>query len=200
MIHHNRHKKEHSIRVALKKRHLRHNQNRSDVLIVKELGLAHAQSRIDLAVFNGHLHGYEIKSASDTLQRLPRQLAVYSDALQKLTLVIATRHLNDVDMIVPDWCGLIEVVAGPRGGLTFASRRRARINPNLDPFIFAHLLWRPEVQHLLRLRGASAADVSVPRKQLYRALINVLTVQELASAIKSAMASRTRWRDHALLL
>lgn len=164
--------------------------------MIDELGLAHAQSRVDLAVFNGHLHGYEIKSAGDTLDRLPRQLAIYTGALQKLTLVIATRHLDATDAIAPDWCGVTEIVEGPRGGITFASRRRARVNPDIDAFMLAHLLWHPEAQDLLRARGASKADVNAPRKKLYRLLADEMPVPELASAIKAAMASRTRWRDH----
>lgn len=195
-MHRGRPDNERAIRFALKSHYLRHHHGRDDVLMIDELGLAHARARIDLAVFNGHLHGYEIKSAGDTLDRLPRQLAIYSDALQKLTLVVATRHLDATAMIVPGWCGLIEAIGGPRGGMRFASHRRAMLNPNLDPFMLAHLLWRPEAQHLLRLRGASDADVNTPRKQLYRTLANEVPVRELASAIKAAMVSRTRWRDH----
>lgn len=195
-MHRGRPDSEHAIRIALKSRYLRHHHGRDDVLVIDELGLAHARGRVDLAVFNGHLHGYEIKSAGDTLDRLPRQLAIYSDALQKLTLVVAARHLDAAVMIVPDWCGLIKVTEGPRGGMTFASHRRASVNPDLDPFMLAHLLWRPEAQHLLRLRGASNADVNAPRRQLYRMLVDELSVRELASAIKAAMVSRTRWRDH----
>ena len=187
---------ERKVRAALKKRHLRHYNGRRDVLIIDELGLAHARSRIDLAVFNGHLHGYEIKSASDTLDRLPLQLATYVDALQKLTLVVATRHPDAAAAIAPNWCGLTEVVEGPRGGILFASRQRARLNPNLDAFTLAHLLWHPEAQDLLRARGASNADVNAPRKQLYRMLANEVPVRELAPAIKAAMASRRSWRDH----
>lgn len=134
--------------------------------MIDELRLAHAQSRIDLAVFNGHFHGYEIKSAGDTLDRLPRQLAIYRSALQKLTLVIATRHLEAAEAIAPDWCGLTEIVNGPHGGITFASRRRAHVNPDLDPFMLAHLLWHPEAQDLLRARAASKAEVNVLRKAL----------------------------------
>lgn len=187
---------EHEIRIALKIRFLRHHYGRDDVLMIDELGLAHTQGRVDLAVFNGHLHGYEIKSAGDSLDRLPRQLAIYSAALQKLTLVVAARHLDVAATIVPDWCGLIEVSEGPRGGMTFDSHRRASVNPGLDPFMLAHLLWRPEAQHLLRLRGASNADVNAPRKQLYRKLANEVPVRELALAVKAAMVSRTGWRDH----
>lgn len=186
------------IRTALRTRHLKRHHGRQDVLIIDELGLAHAQSRIDLAVFNGHLHGYEIKSAADTLDRLPRQLAIYRSALQKLTLVVASRHLEAAEAIVPDWCGLTEIIDGPRGGMIFTSRRRAHVNPDLDPFMLAHLLWHSEAQDLLRARGASKAEVNVPRKRLYRMLADEIPVRELAPAVKAAMASRTGWRDRPL--
>ena len=187
---------ESAIRVSLRNRYLRHHRGRDDVLVIDELGLAHARSRIDLVVFNGYLHGYEIKSNNDTLDRLPRQLNDYCCALQKLTLVVATRHLDATSAMVPDWCGLMEVLKGPRGGTTFAPQRRARINPNLDPFMLAHLLWRPEAQELLLRRGASSSDVNAPRKRLYRTLADEMPIHELAPAVKAAMASRTIWRGH----
>lgn len=187
---------ESAIRAALKIRHLRHHQGRNDVLVIDELGLSHAQARIDLAVFNGHLHGYEIKSAADTLDRLPRQLTIYAKTLQKLTIVAASRHIEGATKIAGDWCGITEVVEGPRGGMTFMNHRRARMNPDLDPFMLAHLLWHPEAQHLLRLRGASNAELKGPRKQLYRTLVDAVPMRELVSAIKAAMASRTSWRGH----
>lgn len=132
----------------------------------------------------------------DTLERLPRQLSIYSDSLQKLTLVVATRHLDATAAMVAEWCGLIEIQAGPRGGISFVSHRRAFLNPNLDPFVLAHLLWRQEAQQLLLSYGASNAEVNAPRKQLYQMLAKQLSVRELAVAIKEAMVSRTRWRDH----
>ena len=100
-LHRGRPDSEHAIRIALKSRYLRRHQGRDDVLMIDELGLAHARGRVDLAVFNGHLHGYEIKSAGDTLDRLPRQLAIYSGTLQKLSVVVATRHLEAAATIVP---------------------------------------------------------------------------------------------------
>lgn len=181
--------------MALRARHLRHYRGRNNVLLIDELGLAHAKGRVDLAVFNGHLHGYEIKSAGDTLDRLPRQLVIYADSLQKLTLVVASRHIDHLAAIVPDWCGLTEIIEGPRGGITFAKHRRARVNPRLDPFMLAHLLWHKEAQQLLIARGASSAEVNAPRKRLYRMLVDEMPVRELTLAIKTAMVSRTTWRD-----
>ena len=185
-----------AIRAALKNKCRRQHHGRDDVLVIDELGLAHARSRIDLAVFNGSLHGYEIKSANDTLYRLPMQLDIYSSALQKLTLVVATRHVSATFALIPEWCGLIEIVNGPRGGIKFETRRRSSLNPKLDHFVFAHLLWRSEAQELLKLRGVATSDLNAPRKALYRKLVDEFPVRDLACAIKSFMASRTRWRDH----
>ena len=191
--------KEQSIRRAFRSRHLRHYAVRDDVLVIDELGLAHARSRIDLAVFNGHLHGYEIKSAGDTLDRLDRQLKVYCEALQKLTLIVANRHLDAAMDMIPKWCGVIELVEGPRGGMSFNSHRRAHVNEEINPFMMAHLLWREEVQALLKQRGASAAEVRAPRKDLYKLLVDAVPTDQLATSIKQAMLSRKNWRDHQLL-
>lgn len=46
--------------------------------IVEEMGIWSGSVRIDIAVINGQLHGYELKSARDTLQRLPTQAELYS--------------------------------------------------------------------------------------------------------------------------
>ena len=97
------------IRRALRNRYLRHYRTQGEVLVLDELGLAHARSRVDIAVINGHVHGYEIKSAVDKLDRLPRQLDIYRMSLQRLTLVVAPRHLDTVATTVP------EMVWNPRG-------------------------------------------------------------------------------------
>lgn len=59
------------IREALKR--LLENRHAKDkkVRIIEELGVHHGTARIDIAVVNGIMHGYEIKSDQDTLQRLP---------------------------------------------------------------------------------------------------------------------------------
>ena len=59
-----------------------------DTHIRHELGLEHGQVFVDVVVINGELHGYELKSDSDTLDRLPRQVQAYSAVLDKATLVV----------------------------------------------------------------------------------------------------------------
>jgi hypothetical protein len=43
---------------------------------------------------NGFVHGFEIKSATDTLARLPQQLMFYEECLEKLTIVCAEKHVS----------------------------------------------------------------------------------------------------------
>ena len=190
---------EREIRQALLMKHLRAFRRRDDTLVVRELGLAHARSRIDIAVINGVIHGFEIKSALDGLGRLSDQLAVYSRSLQKLTLVVAPRHLDRVTKMVPPWCGLLEVLVGRRGGLTFKSFRRPSRNPEIDQFVVAHLLWRDEAQGILAEKGIRGSDLRAPRRELYRKLVDLVSESELTALIKVAMERRQSWRDHPLL-
>ena len=184
------------IRAALHRRRLDHLKSQPNTLVIDELGLAHARSRVDVAVINGSIHGYEIKSAKDSLDRLCTQIDVYRAALQKVTIVAASRHLRGVLAFVPNWCGIIEVEQGPRAGLYLNSIRSARMNPDLNPVIMAHLLWRPEVQNLLIGVGFAPKELRRPRQQLYTMLAEVLTPREITAAIREFMTKRLAWRDH----
>ena len=167
-------------------------------IVIDELGLAHARSRIDVAVLNGSLHGYEIKSAADSLRRLPNQLAVYQQTLHKLTLVSATTHVPTLLATLPAWCGLIRVTHGPRGGVTLRKIRPPAVNPDASPFMLAHLLWRQEAHDLLVQRGFAPKRARERRHALYAMLCDILTPEELVVAIREAMVRRPDWRDRSL--
>ncbi len=184
------------IRSALHRQRLQHHKSRPGTLVIDELGLAHARGRVDVAVINGCIHGYEIKSARDNLDRLGNQLDVYKATLQRLTIVAACRHLPKVLTEAPDWCGLIEAEQGPRGGIQLHSIRAAKSNPDVDPVMLAHLLWRPEVIELLTRVGYTPKQVRRPRKQLYEMLCEVLTPRQITAAIREFMERRQAWRDH----
>jgi hypothetical protein len=183
------------IRSALHRKRLRHQKSRPDTLVIDELGLAHARSRVDVAVINGCIHGYEIKSAQDSLDRLGHQIDIYRQALQKVTIVAAQRHVSKVVASVPDWCGVIEVVHGARGAVLLRPMRPARMNPDVDPVILAHLLWRPEVLDLLSQIGYAPRELHGPRKPLYEMLCQAMTLREITVAIREFMGRRQTWRD-----
>jgi hypothetical protein len=186
--------KDPEIRLALHKKKLRPYRAASDTIVVDELGLSHAKVRIDVAVINGCVHGYEIKSSEDTLNRLPVQLDFYTQCLERLTLVCAPRHIEKVKKMAPSWCGMIEADKGKRGGINFTTVRRASTNPDVDPVQLAHLLWRPEAVVLLARLAPDKKLDKLPRKELYKSLSELMSVQQLTAAIREFMQHRQTWR------
>lgn len=188
--------KDADIRRALHAKRLQKIKAQPDTLVIDELGLAHAKSRVDVAVINGCIHGYEIKSAKDNLDRLASQIDIYRKTLQKLTIVAAPKHIESIFSDAPDWCGVIAAKQGPRGGISFHVLRNAAANPDIDPVMMAHLLWRDEVIWLLDRAGYAPKDLRRPRKQLYQMLCEAMTLAEITASIRSFMVQRRTWRDH----
>lgn len=168
-----------------------------DVLVLEELGLEHGTCRVDIAVINGAIHGYELKSDSDTLARLPQQIAVYSRALDKATLVVGERHLSHASAFLPDWWGIKVAYSGPRGAVHVATERSARFNPDISSFHVAHLLWRDEAVDILEAAGATKKELKGSRAQLYALLTQALSSSQLRLEIRAALRRRTTWRRHA---
>jgi hypothetical protein len=182
------------IRTALHGTRLKTYRNAPATIVVDELGLAHARARIDIAVINGCVHGYEIKSSLDKLDRLPSQLELYRLCLSKLTLVVASKHVDGIQKIAPGWCGILEASKGPRGAVAFTTVRRSKANPDVDAAHLAHLLWRAEAAALLARFGASPKELRQSRKFLYARLAEVMSVQQLSAAIREFMERRSAWR------
>ncbi|WP_456726490.1 sce7726 family protein [Bradyrhizobium sp. USDA 3397] len=182
------------IRQALHIKKLALHRRTPGTIVIDELGLSHSKVRIDVAVINGVVHGYEIKSAADTLDRLPNQIELYSRCLQRLTIVCAPRHLEKVNTLVPEWCGIVEASKGPRGAIGFSTIRRSRSNSEIEAAQLAHLLWREEVIELLVRLGVAQKSCRAPRKELYSLLANLLTVPEITHEIRTFMAARSKWR------
>lgn len=182
------------IRKALHHKKLNHWKASPDALVVDELGLAHSRSRIDVAVINGCVHGYEIKSAQDTLDRLPLQIATYRETLERLTVVSASKHVKGVVRLCPKWCGVVEAIEGARGAIHFETVRRGAVNPSLDPVMLAHLLWHAEAVALLSRYDVPKKDLRRPRKHLYGMIAELLSTKEITASIREFMQQRQVWR------
>lgn len=189
------------IRAALHTKKLCAYRAAPNTLVVDELGLSHAKVRIDIAVINGCVHGYEIKSSLDTLYRLPVQLGLYSQCLEKVTFVCAPQHVDGIAKLTPAWCGIIEAKKGERGAVSFKRLRRTGSNPGIDPVQLAHLLWRGEAATLLTSLNPDRTVKKRSRKELYSELAAIMTVPQLTAAIRESMQRRQTWRGpptHAL--
>lgn len=182
------------VRHALHSQVLARHRTEPDTLVLDELGIRQGDTRVDIAVINGMIHGYEIKSERDTLERLPGQVQLFSTALDRVTLVVDQRHLARAEPIVPHWWGLLVVRAGSNGQVLFSEARPPAENHGLDPQALAEFLWREEALAVLEKINAADGVRHRPRRFLYERLVQRLSLQELGALVRATMKARADWR------
>ncbi|KAB2583809.1 hypothetical protein BS297_18715 [Rhodococcus erythropolis] len=155
-----------------------------------EMGLCLGATRVDVAVVNGSLHGYEIKSDRDTLVRLPAQVELYNRVLDYSTIVCGEKYVERISEHVPDEWGIIEV-AGDSVEPAVFERRPARRNSTVDPIAIAQLLWRDEAAAELVRRGERVLRRET-RWDLWDRLA-CLPMPELQNVVRTQLKARPVW-------
>lgn len=164
----------------------------ADTKVVEEMGIWSGSVRIDMAVINGQLTGYELKSDRDTLERLPAQAELYSRVFDKVCLVVGAKHAGKARRIVPRWWGVI-VANQTSGGVRLEQAREAKPNPKPDPLLVARLLWRDEALVALEAAGIADGVRSKPVGALHQRLADRLTWDELSSVVRASLKRRDGW-------
>ncbi|HHY50739.1 MAG TPA: sce7726 family protein [Alphaproteobacteria bacterium] len=168
-------------------------QGNPNTLMLDELGILNGATRIDIAVINGQIEGYELKSDRDTLERLPAQRDLYNKVLDRISLVVAENHCAAAKEIIPDWWGLA-VASNAQGGVTVTRERLPEMNPKLDASALASLLWRDEALAILVRYGAARGVRSKPREAMYERLAVALDLDMLRAEVRTALKVRAGWR------
>lgn len=165
----------------------------NDCLVVEELGLCQGTARIDVAVINGSIHGFEIKSEKDDLDRLPGQIEVYAKSLDAVTVVTTQRHLPKVEQSVPPWWGILLAVEDGND-VAINEYRQSGENPSIDPAALVQLLWKEEALLLLQEKGLARGMTSKSREIIWRRLVESTSAEELRSVVRERLKSRRYWR------
>jgi|AntAceMinimDraft_9_1070365.scaffolds.fasta_scaffold08369_1 hypothetical protein len=189
-----------TIRSALKKLLTNRHAQDEKVRIIEELGVQHGSARVDIAVVNGIMHGYEIKSDQDTLQRLPRQMDVFNSVFDKITLVVGKNHLYRAINIVPEWWGIMVAKSNNNGSVIFNLIRGEEFNKNQDSVSIAKLLWREEALRILEKNKVANGFYSKPRDFIYKKLASVLDQEALSEEVREKLFLRADWRPDAPLI
>jgi len=189
-----------TIRSALKKYLTNRHAQDEKVRIIEELGVQHGTARVDIAVVNGIMHGYEIKSDQDTLQRLPGQMEVFNSVFDKITLVVGKNHLYQAINMVPEWWGIIVAKINNNGSVIFNLIRGEEFNKNQDSVSVARLLWREEALRILEKNNEANGFYSKPRDFIYEKLASVLDQEALSEEVRERIFLRTDWRPDAPLI
>lgn len=169
-----------------------HRAYAEDTLVVDELDLC-GYVRVDIAVLNGSLSGFELKSQQDNLKRLPCQVEFYSRVLDYATLVVAENHQASALELIPSWWGHM-TARWIDGRVVLDDVRSPALNPDPDPVSMALLLWREEALEELTTRGRDRGVRGRTRRDVCARLAESLEVSELRDVVRERMKARTNWR------
>lgn len=165
----------------------------ADTRVVQEMGIWSGSVRVDIAVINGELHGFELKSERDTLERLPTQAELYSQVFDRVTLVVAEKHASKAAAIVPDWWGVLLASGSDARGVSLDDGRPPARNPTAIPLQIARLLLRAEALDVLDRHGLARGFRSRPVEILVRRLASELHVDILRDEVRAALKARQGW-------
>ncbi len=186
---------EYEIRRSFHRKQLyRHHQNPT-TLVLDELGIHHGKYRADIAVVNGSMVGYEIKSDTDTLRRLEAQVFGYNSVFDRVNLISTERHLDEALEKVPEWWGIFLAFLGPRDGIHFNRLRPSKKNPTVDDQAVAKLLWRNEVKDILFELGVRGGILREKRANLYGYVVEKLSSKQLRLVVREHLKNRSEWRS-----
>lgn len=162
-----------------------------EAIVVEELNVCSGVARVDLAVLNGAIHGYEIKSDRDSLARLKSQMMYYNESLEYVTIVCGERLHKAARDFVPDWWGILSVRTLV-DGIVLTPIRPAKPNPELLVTSYLEFLWRGEALHLLTTFGLDKGMKSANKQRLRERLASV-EWPELKARVLRTMKARESW-------
>jgi hypothetical protein len=177
------------LRSSLSKKHA----HTSRTVFIEELGLCRGQVRVDLSVVNGLLHGYEIKSDRDSFRRLRGQVELYGKVLDRATLVVGERHLDEALDNVPEWWGILLAHRSAKG-LQLKTMRSPRSNPKKDPRALVELLWLEDALALLEKRDTARGFRGKARWIVWDRVCEICSLNEIARAVKIQLKARAKKR------
>ena len=182
------------IRESFHRQMLSHQHQAPDTLVLNELGLRHGKCRADIAVVNGKLIGYEIKSDEDSLKRLAEQIQVYGAVFDRASLITALKHLDAALSQLPKWWEVIVCEQDSCGDVHFEIWRTGEDNTAIDPVAVAQLLWKTEVVQILETLGESSNLLRERRSVLYQRLAAEVGLAQLQHRVRHCLRSRKNWR------
>jgi hypothetical protein len=157
----------------------------ADSVLISEMVVDNWSHRADVVLANGRLWGFELKSASDNLARLPSQIEAFNRTFEKFTVVVAERFETAVRPLLPEGVGLW--VQASDGELKERIRPRISI---LSKAAALSLMTASEIRALLACNGCTGIG-NMNRQQL-EAKAAGLPTADLSSAARDAVKRKHR--------
>lgn len=126
----------------------------NNATIINEMVVANWSRRADLAVANGHLQAFEIKSDFDSLKRLDGQLETFTSRFEKVTVICSPKFTYEITKKVTSKVGIIEYLSTEQG-IRFKIVQRGRISLPVNKSVYINFLLKKELQLFLIENGKS---------------------------------------------
>ena len=128
----------------------------NDTSIINEFTVGNYSRRVDLALINkNRLIAFEIKSEADSLSRLKGQTDKYLEIFDKVVIVAAAKHIDNILEIVPKHVAVWEVSKD-----AFKIKQRGKIIPTQDKVTLIKLMKASELRRLCRRLGLPSASTN----------------------------------------
>lgn len=156
-----------------------------DTNIIHELKVQRPSARVDIAVVNGRLTAFEIKSDVDSLDRLPAQTAAFNAVFDQISLVTTAKHLALARKKIPSWWGILTT-----DGVGIHVRRSAKQNPTRQINSLLWMLTVAELTFVLAELDPTAPSRLCKKDELVALIGKTGSQKRIRDAVRSVLKGR----------
>jgi hypothetical protein len=153
--------------------------------VLEELHVHNGRAIADVVTLHSEAHCYEIKGATDRVERVAVQGTYYNAVFRRITLVTTECKLQRALKLVPSFWGIMLAV-GDNDRIRFRHVRAARSNPHFEKQSAAMTLWKSEMLGLVPDTGTER----MPRRRLAQLIAETRQELELSMTICDLLFSR----------
>lgn len=189
------------IRAALLEELTEKNRFKEHTRVIPELTLPCESVRVDVAVVNGIMHGYELKSDVDTLNRLDNQVIAYNSVFDKVTLVVGKKHAAHAISLIPRWWGVTVAKSVPeKAEPLLIPIRDACENPAQNILAITNLLLKSEAVDCLISIGCEKGYSNKSKREICEKLVEQVDAKNLKALVRDKLINRIFVREKQAVL
>lgn len=153
--------------------------------VLEELHVHNGSAIADVVTLHSEAHCYEIKGATDRIERISVQATYYNAAFRWITLVTTECKLRRALKLAPSFWGIM-VAYEDKDTVGFRHFRSAQLNPKFERHSAAMTLWKSEMLELV----PGAGTERMPRRRLAQLIAETRREVELSMSICDLLFSR----------
>lgn len=153
--------------------------------VLQELHVHNGKAIADVVTLHSEAHCYEIKGATDRIERITAQGSYYSAAFRRVTLVTTECNLRRALKLVPQFWGIMVAITNG-AAVRFRHVRAAKLNLNFQKRLAAMTLWKSEMLELVSIPGAERK----PRRLLAQLIAETRRELQLSMSICDLLLGR----------